>query len=206
MTLFAVERLAEGVTLFAGSAGPEALEAALSVIAARPPRCLGTPWGKRMSVAMTSCGRLGWHSDSRGYRYVAADPDDGRAWPPMPTPLRALAENAAAAAGFAGFRADSCLINLYGPEARMGLHQDRDEGDFTQPVVSVSFGRDARFRFGGQRRSDPTRSMTLRDGDVLVFGGPARLMFHGVDRIEGAPHPVLGDRRINLTFRHVDQA
>ncbi|HLY56897.1 MAG TPA: alpha-ketoglutarate-dependent dioxygenase AlkB [Stellaceae bacterium] len=192
------------MTLLAGRAGPEALAEALSVIEKAPPRSYTTPWGKRMSVQMTSCGRYGWYSDSSGYRYTETDLERGGRWPPMPPALRHLAGEAAAAAGFARFEPEACLINVYGPGAKMGLHQDRDEADFGQPVVSVSFGRDGRFRLGGRRRSDPTRTLVLHHGDVLVFGGPARLMYHGLDRLDGPTHPVVGDRRINLTFRRVE--
>jgi alkylated DNA repair protein (DNA oxidative demethylase) len=154
-----------------------------------------------MSVAMTSCGDLGWVTDRTGYRYDAIDPESGRAWPGMPAPLRDLAMRAAAAAGFAGFAPDSCLINLYEPGARLSLHQDRNERDFAQPIVSVSLGLPAVFLLGGPARSDATRPIALAHGDVLVFGGPARLFHHGVKALKAGGHPETGACRINLTFR-----
>jgi DNA oxidative demethylase len=195
-----------GITLLPGRARPEILAVAQAVLADRPPRAMVTPWGKKMSVAMTNCGGLGWVSDNAGYRYAAMDPLTGVPWPAMPDALRDLAACAAAEAGHAGFEPEACLINLYGPTARMGLHQDRDEQDFDQPIVSVSLGRSARFRIGGLNRGDPTRTVTLDDGDIVVFGGPARLIFHGIDRLVGPPHAVLGESRINLTFRRVTEA
>jgi DNA oxidative demethylase len=195
--------LGPGITLLPGRAGPAVLEAARAMLDRHPPHRMTTPGGKLMSVAMTNCGALGWVTDASGYRYAALDPATGLPWPAMPGPFRDLAGAAAAACGFPRFEPEACLINLYGPAARLSLHQDRDEQDFTQPIVSVSLGRSALFRIGGARRGDPTRSVTLDDGDVLVFGGPARLMFHGVDRLTGPAHEVLGDCRINLTFRRV---
>jgi DNA oxidative demethylase len=203
LTKLAPTTLALGVTLLPGRAGAESLEAALAVLEESKPRRMVTPWGKAMSVAMTNCGPLGWISDRRGYRYAALDPLSGAPWPALPPVLRRLAQSAAAEAGFDGFEPQACLVNLYQDSARMGLHQDRDEADLSQPIVSVSLGRRALFRFGGLRRTDPTRRIALEDGDILVFGGPARLMFHGIDRLDGPPHPVLGQGRINLTFRHV---
>jgi alkylated DNA repair protein (DNA oxidative demethylase) len=195
-----------GITLFKGFAGEPVLETTLVVLEAAPPRIMETPWGKPMSVAMTNCGVLGWISDHEGYRYSAVDPQSGRPWPAMPAPLAALATDAAAAAGFPGFAPEACLINLYTIEARMGAHQDRDERDMAAPVVSVSFGLSARFRIGGTSRRDKTLSFVLEHGDVLVFGGPARLAYHGVDRILPGEHPELGARRLNLTFRRVTQS
>jgi DNA oxidative demethylase len=195
--------LGAGIALLPGRAGPAILDAALAVLAAHPPRAMTTPWGKKMSVEMANFGPLGWVTDAAGYRYAAADPLTGRPWPDMPEILRRFAIEAAAAAGYPGFAPQACLVNRYGPAARMGLHQDRDEADFAQPIVSVSLGRAALFRIGGARRGDPTRTVTLEDGDVVVFGGPARLMFHGIDRLTGPAHPATGEGRINLTFRRV---
>jgi alkylated DNA repair protein (DNA oxidative demethylase) len=195
--------LGPGITLLPGRAEPVALEVALAVLETHPPRAMTTPWGRKMSVAMTNCGVLGWVSDTGGYRYVASDPQTGRPWPMIPETLRRLAVDAAAAAGYPGFAPEACLINHYGPAARMGLHQDRDERDFGQPIVSVSLGRSALFRIGGIRRAEPSRAVTLNHGDIVVFGGPARLIFHGIDRLTGPAHDVLGDSRINLTFRRV---
>jgi alkylated DNA repair protein (DNA oxidative demethylase) len=196
--------LGPGITLFKAMADDAVLTAALGVIAEAPPRVMTTPWGKPMSVAMTNCGALGWVSDAAGYRYAALDPMSDRPWPSMPAPFISLAAEAAAAAGFAGFAPEACLVNLYGPESRMGTHQDRDEADFSQPIVSVSLGLSARFRIGGTTRQGPSRSVQLDHGDVLVFGGPARLAYHGVDRlVPGRGHPLIEGRRLNLTFRRV---
>lgn len=192
-----------GITLFKERADDAVLQAALAVIEASPPRKMVTPGGKPMSVAMTNCGPLGWVTDRSGYRYAPEDPSTGRPWPAMPGPMALLAAEAAEAAGFPGFAPEACLVNLYGTESHMGTHQDRDERDLDSPIVSVSFGLSARFRIGGTSRSGRTLSFVLDHGDVLVFGGPARLAYHGVDRVLPGRHPVLGDRRINLTFRRV---
>jgi alkylated DNA repair protein (DNA oxidative demethylase) len=154
-----------------------------------------------MSVAMTNCGSAGWVTDRSGYRYDAIDPQSGKPWPPMPPSFRALAGQAAAEAGFDGFAPDACLINRYQPGARMSLHQDRDEGDFGAPIVSVSLGLPAMFLFGGLKRSDKTQRYRLQHGDIAVWGGPARLVFHGVAPLADGEHVVLGRQRINLTFR-----
>ena len=192
-----------GVTLFKDRADDTVLAAALAVAGACPPRHLMTPGGKPMSVAMTNCGALGWVSDRDGYRYAPTDPLTVRPWPAMPDGFLALAVAAAADAGFPGFAPDACLINLYELSSKMGAHQDRDERAMAAPIVSVSFGLSARFRIGGTTRGGPTRSFLLDHGDVLVFGGPARLAYHGVDRVLPGAHPVLGARRLNLTFRQV---
>ena len=198
----AEERLRAGVVLLRGFAADEAiLDAVRAVQAAAPPRRMVTPGGYTMSVAMTSCGALGWVTDRSGYRYDPVDPVTGRSWPAMPPVLRALAFRAAEAAGFAGFAADSCLINRYEPGARLTLHQDRNERDYTQPIVSVSLGLSAVFLLGGNKRTDPTQAVALSHGDVFVFGGPARLAFHGVKPLKAGEHPRLGASRINLTFR-----
>jgi alkylated DNA repair protein (DNA oxidative demethylase) len=160
-----------------------------------------TPSGHRMSVAMTNCGALGWVSDRTGYRYVAQDPETGQPWPPMPDRFLGLAQNAAAQSGFAGFLPDACLINRYEPDARLSLHQDRDERDLTAPIVSVSLGLPAVFLWGGLKRKDPTRRIPLVHGDVLVWGGPDRLRYHGVLPLKAGQHALLGEQRINLTFR-----
>ena len=197
------ESLAPGIVLMPDRATREGFEAALTVIEAAPPRHFRTPNGGRMSVRCTNCGQLGWIADRLGYRYAGADPETGLAWPAMPAILRDLAVEAAEAAGFRAFSPDACLVNLYDAEARMGLHQDRNENDFSQPVVSISYGMSGRFRMGGTRRGDPSRTLLLHHGDILVFGGPARLMYHGVDRLDGPPDPILGRARLNLTFRRV---
>ncbi|EER58787.1 DNA-N1-methyladenine dioxygenase [Acidovorax delafieldii 2AN] len=171
------------------------------VAAQAPFRRLVTPGGLRMSVAMTNCGRLGWVSDRSGYRYDPIDPESGQAWPAMPALLRDLARDAAAAAGYAGFAPDACLINRYAPGTRLSLHQDKDEGNYAHPIVSVSLGVSALFLWGGAQRGDRARRIPLAHGDVVVWGGPARLRFHGVLPLPEASHSLTGALRINLTFR-----
>lgn len=166
-----------------------------------PFRNMQTPGGFRMSVAMTSCGEAGWTSDRSGYRYRREDPDTGRPWPAMPEPWRDLARRAAAAAGYPGFDPDACLVNRYAVGARMSLHQDRDERDLTQPVVSASFGLPATFLFGGLKRGDRTVRIPLREGDVIVWGGDSRLVFHGIAPLRAGGTTALGQHRVNLTFR-----
>jgi alkylated DNA repair protein (DNA oxidative demethylase) len=164
-------------------------------------RHLVTPGGLTMSVAMTNCGRLGWISDRRGYRYGELDPETGRPWPPMPAVLERLAKAAAAEAGYEGFAPDACLVNRYEPGTRLSLHQDKDERDYGAPIVSVSLGMPATFLFGGLARGDKAVRIPLGHGDVVVWGGPDRLRYHGVLPLRDRPHAVLGSRRINLTFR-----
>ena len=171
------------------------------VVSAAPFRHMATPGGYRMSVAMTNCGSVGWVTDRRGYRYDRDDPASARPWPAMPPVFLDLARAAAAAAGFPGFVPDACLINRYAPGARLTLHQDKDERDLDAPIVSVSLGLPATFLFGGRKRNDPVRRVPLRHGDVAVWGGPARLAFHGTAPLEDGLHPLLGRLRINLTFR-----
>jgi alkylated DNA repair protein (DNA oxidative demethylase) len=198
------ERLAEGAWLLRGFAlnGIAALLYQIKRIeTAAAFRHLETPGGFRMSVAMTNCGTLGWVSDRRGYRYTTHDPLSGQVWPPMPAVFSTLAERAAAAAGFEGFKPDACLINRYVPGARLTLHQDKDESDFSAPIVSVSLGLSAVFLFGGLARKDKQRRIPLQHGDVVVWGGPARLNHHGVLPLKDGEHPDLGGQRVNLTFR-----
>jgi alkylated DNA repair protein (DNA oxidative demethylase) len=171
------------------------------VVQAAPLRQMMTPSGFAMSVITTSCGQLGWVSDKKGYRYSAVDPDSNKPWPAMPASFKQLAQHAAATAGFNGFDPDACLINCYQLATKMGLHQDKDEQDFTQPIVSVSLGVPAMFQMGGFKRSDKALKFPLNHGDVLVWGGESRLRFHGVLPIKAANHPPFGERRINLTFR-----
>ena len=180
---------------------PALLDCVHAVLAQAALRHLFTPGGLRMSVAMSNCGALGWVSDRTGYRYDPLDPDTGRAWPAMPEQLRDLARHAAALAGYAGFRPDACLINRYEPGARLSLHQDRDERDFAQPIVSISLGLPAVFVFGGPRRADPTRRVPLFHGDVVVWGGLSRLNHHGVLAVKAGVHELTGAARFNLTFR-----
>jgi alkylated DNA repair protein (DNA oxidative demethylase) len=198
------ERLADGAWLLRGFAAAEAaaLVAAVREIETRAPlRHMVTPGGFRMSVAMTNCGRAGWITDRRGYRYDAIDPSSGRAWPPMPAAFACVATRAAAAAGFAAFEPDACLINRYAPGTRLTLHQDKNERDFAAPIVSVSLGLPATFLFGGLRRADRPRRLRLESGDVVVWGGPSRLIFHGIDVLADGEHPLTGTCRINLTLR-----
>lgn len=183
------------------------LRHALDAIVARAPfRHLIAPGGLRMSVGMTNAGSLGWISDRHGYRYDPVDPRSGQPWPPIPPEFLQLAGAAAAQAGFADFVADACLINRYAPGARLSLHQDRDEYDYRQPIVSVSLGIPAVFLFGGLQRIDPVQRVPLEHGDVVVWGGPARLRFHGVSPLKPDRHAALGDFRINLTFRRAGPA
>jgi alkylated DNA repair protein (DNA oxidative demethylase) len=198
------ELMAEGAVLLRGFGKP--VEADLiadlrSIVEQAPFRHMLTPGGHRMSVAMTNCGSAGWVTDRSGYRYDANDPETGKPWPAMPPSFRGLAEQAADQAGFGGFSPDACLINCYQPGARMSLHQDKDEGDFGAPIVSVSLGLPAIFLFGGLKRSDKPHRYRLRHGDIAVWGGPARLAFHGVAPLADGDHAVLGRQRINLTFR-----
>ena len=177
------------------------LQAFNEVIVRAPLRHLVTPGGRAMSVAMSNCGPLGWVSSRSGYRYASHDPLSGHPWPAMPACWLDLAMRAAVQAGYALFRPDACLINLYEPRAKMSLHQDRDEKDFSEPIVSVSLGLPAVFLFGGLQRSDRPRRWCLGHGDVLVWGGPARLAFHGIAPLADGDHALLGRRRVNLTFR-----
>ncbi|HEY6772890.1 MAG TPA: DNA oxidative demethylase AlkB [Oxalicibacterium sp.] len=186
---------------FALAEDNDILDAVMRIAADAPFRRMTTPGGFRMSVAMTNCGPLGWVTDRRGYRYAAVDPDSGKPWPAMPQVLQSLAGRAAEAAGFTGFVPDACLINRYEPGARMALHQDKDEQDFDQPIVSVSLGLPAVFLFGGLRREDKALRVPLLHGDVVVWGGTARLRYHGIAPLKNGSHLLTGDCRINLTFR-----
>jgi len=177
------------------------LEALATVVSAAGFRHMVTPGGHVMSVAMTNCGALGWTSSRTGYRYSKTDPLTGQPWPPMPPCFADLALRAAAEAGFEGFAPDACLINRYEPGARMSLHQERDESDLGAPIVSVSLGTPAIFLFGGLQRSDRPRRFRLEHGDIVVWGGPSRLFFHGIAPLVDGEHALLGRQRINLTFR-----
>jgi len=186
---------------FAREAAPMLWRDIAAIAAAVPFRHMATPGGQRMSVATTSCGDWGWVTDRRGYRYEPTDPQSGQPWPAMPAAWQSLARAAAAAAGFADFAPDTCLINRYAPATRMSLHQDRDERDFGAPIVSVSLGIPAVFLFGGQQRADKAQRVPLQHGDVVVWGGADRLRFHGVLPLREDLHPLLGAQRMNLTFR-----
>jgi len=196
------ESLGEGIVLLRGFANAQDLLPGLeAVVAAAPFRHFVTPGGHRMSVKMTNCGALGWVSDRRGYRYSPVDPDSGAPWPPMPAAFATLAREAAECAGFPSFAPDSCLVNRYAAMDKLTAHQDRNERDFAHPIVSVSLGLPATFLLYGERRSGPVRPVPLEHGDVVVWGGPARLVYHGVKPLADSHHPLLGPCRINLTFR-----
>ena len=198
------EDMAEGAVLLRCHARPlqdEIIAALRDIVAQAPFRRMHTPGGHQMSVAMTNCGQLGWITDRSGYRYDGNDPETGQPWPAMPAAFLQLAIEAAATAGFKDFMPDACLINRYEPGARMSLHQDRDEQDFGAPIVSVSLGLPAIFLFGGLERSEKPRRFRLEHGDVVVWGGPSRLVFHGVAPLVDGEHSLLGRQRINFTFR-----
>ncbi|WP_336367968.1 DNA oxidative demethylase AlkB [Marinobacter sp. C2H3] len=200
----AVETLAEGAVVLRGFAradGPYLMAGIEAVTGSAPFRQMQTPGGRTMSAAMSCCGPLGWVTDRRGYRYQPTDPLNDQPWPAMPGAFRGLAVRAAEAAGYPGFAPDACLINRYQPGARMGLHQDRDEQDLSQPIVSVSLGLPMVFQFGGARRQDPVIRVPLAHGDVVVWGGVSRLWYHGVLTLRPGDHPLTGDCRYNLTFR-----
>ena len=198
------EALGPGALLLRGralAAVPALLAAIEAVAAAAPFRRMTTPGGFEMSVAMTNCGTAGWVTDRRGYRYDPLDPLSGKPWPPMPRVFRDQATAAAAEAGFGGFVPDACLVNRYEPGTRLSLHQDKDEQDHRQPVVSVSLGLPAVFQFGRASRGDKTLRVPLFHGDVVVWGGPSRLFYHGVLALKEGEHPLLGRQRLNLTLR-----
>ena len=177
------------------------LPALESVLQAAPFRQMVTPGGFTMSVALSSCGALGWTTDRSGYRYTAHDPQTGQPWPDMPAVFRELAQAAARQAQFEHFEPDSCLINRYVPGARMSLHQDKNERSLAAPIVSMSLGLPAVFQFGGFERSDKSLRIPLFHGDIVVWGGLDRLRYHGVLPLKEGQHPRLGAQRINLTFR-----
>lgn len=200
------EQLEEGAVLlrsFATDEAPALVAEAARIAQTAAFRHLVTPGGYTMSVAMTNCGRVGWVSDRTGYRYDPVDPATGAAWPPMPDAFLDVAVSAAAEAGFDRYDPDACLINRYIAGAKLGLHQDRDEEDAWAPIVSVSLGLPAVFLWGGKRRSDPVRRLRLESGDVVVWGGPARFVYHGVAPLKDGEAPLTGNSRINLTFRKV---
>lgn len=199
-----IEPVAAGAFIlrrFAGACEAELLGAVGHVASTAPFRRMVTPGGHRMSVAMTNCGTCGWVTDLRGYRYDPLDPESQLPWPPMPEAIRTLAVDAAQAAGYSEFAPDACLINRYEPGTRLSLHQDRDERRLDAPVVSISLGLPATFLFGGGERRQRPRRLRLVSGDVVVWGGPSRLAFHGVAPLEDGTHPATGACRINLTVR-----
>jgi len=196
--------LGEGGVVLRGFARDQesALVATVDEIAATAPfRNMITPGEFRMSVAMTNCGRAGWVTDRKGYRYTPDDPVTGRRWPPIPPLFRRLAADAADAAGYPGFEPDACLMNLYEPGTRLSLHRDENERDMAAPIVSVSLGLPAIFLFGGHQRGNHARRIALESGDVVVWGGPLRLFYHGIAPLAEGEHPLTGRRRINLTLR-----
>jgi DNA oxidative demethylase len=198
------ETIAEGAVLLRGAALPferKLLPALNAVAAASPFRHMVTPGGYTMSVAMTNCGAAGWVTDRTGYRYDRVDPETGNPWPSMPDCFRDLAVAAATEAGWPEFRPDACPINRYEPGARLSLHQDKNERDLANPIVSVSLGLPATFQFGGLRRNDRVKRYSLGHGDVVVWGGPSRLYYHGVAELKDGHHETVGRVRINLTFR-----
>lgn len=195
--------IAEGAVLlrgFARTESPALMDELQGILNVAPFRHMVTPGGFRMSVAMTNCGAAGWVSDEQGYRYDPIDPQSAAPWPAMPELFEHLAMHAANEAGY-DFQPDACLINRYEPGARLSLHQDRNERDFRAPIVSVSLGLSATFLFGSTRRSGPIRRIRVESGDIAVWGGPARLAFHGVAPLADGHHALTGRCRINLTFR-----
>jgi len=198
------EPLAPGATILRrfALADADALLAEIDAVASQSPfRQMITPGGYTMSVAMTNCGGLGWTTDARGYRYAPIDPLSGQPWPAMPPAFAALCQQASAAAGYSDFQPDACLINRYLPGAKLSLHQDKDEPDLGAPIVSASLVLPAVFQFGGSRRSDPLKRVLLEHGDVVVWGGPSRLFYHGIQPLKPGHHPATGECRYNLTFR-----
>jgi len=195
--------LGDGITLLRGFADTAKLMPLIDDVASRAPfRHLVTPGGQTMSVAMTNCGPVGWVSDRSGYRYSSRDPLTDQDWPPMPREFVRLALTAAAAGGFPDFVPDACLINRYSAGARLTAHRDADEQNFAQPIVSASLGLPASFAFYGLTRGGKGKTVALVDGDVLVWGGPSRLVYHAVRPIKPGAHPLTGAHRYNLTFRH----
>jgi alkylated DNA repair protein (DNA oxidative demethylase) len=198
------EELAPGAFVLRGLALADEVElkrAVDAVASAAPFRHMITPGGFRMSVSMTNCGEYGWVSDEHGYRYAPLDPVSAKPWPPMPRAFAELAQRAAALAGFAAFAPDACLVNRYAPGSRLTLHQDKDERDFAEPIVSVSLGVPATFLLGGLKRKDRLARVPLEHGDVVVWGGPSRMRYHGVAQLPPAQHAFAGEARINLTLR-----
>lgn len=201
------EILSEGAVVlrqFALARETELMSKITQLTAAAPLRHMATPGGHSMSVAMSCCGHMGWVTDAQGYRYQSADPCSGKPWPAMPSVFSELARSAAQAAGYSNFRPDTCLINCYAAGTKMGLHQDKNERDFSQPVVSISLGLPQIFQFGGLARRDKPLNIPLGHGDVVVWGGSSRLRYHGVLTLRKGVHPLTGPCRYNLTFRRAD--
>ncbi len=197
-----MEKLAEGVFLFRDYVDTEYFYTQIQDIFKQAPlRHMITPGGKRINVSGTSIGKAGWYSDRKGYRYEMIDPVSQKAWPAIPQRFMEIANKAAARAGFEKFLPDSCFINCYEPGTRLTSHQDQDEKDFSQPIVSVSLGVTAIFQLYGDQRGGTPMNIPLHNGDLLIFGGIARRYFHSVKKLEKENHPLTGDRRFNLTFR-----
>jgi len=203
------EPLADGALILRRFACADAtlLLAEIKTVAQQSPfRQLVTPGGHTMSVSMTNCGRLGWRTDSRGYYcYSPYDGLNGKPWPGMPDSFKHLASTAANEAGYPDFMPDACLINRYPVAAKLSLHQDKDEPDLRQPIVSVSLGLPAIFQFGGLQRNAPIKRVMLEHGDVVVWGGASRLCFHGILPLKADYHPATGPFRFNITFRHASK-
>ena len=174
-----------------------------SVVQRAPLRYMQTPGGKKLNISMTNCGEYGWISESSGYRYTKHDPTSGQKWPNMPESFQLLAMQAARKCDFNGFKPNACLINHYKLGRNLTAHQDKNEPDLSQPIVSVSLGMSARFQIYGDSRNNKPLEIELYDGDVMVWGRSARLIYHGVKTNHSIPHPILGTHRINLTFRSV---
>jgi DNA oxidative demethylase len=196
--------LAQGAYWLKGHALPEATNLCNMLnhhLKKHAPQQMTTPMGYKMSVRTTSFGQIGWVSTERGYGYAKYDAVTKQPWPAIPDLLLRLASQAAEQAGYQQFVPDTCLINVYDIGSKMGLHQDNDEQDFSQPIVSVSLGIPATFLFGGTSRADKPRKIPLTHGDVVVWGGESRLNYHGILPLKAAQHHLLGQTRINLTFR-----
>ena len=185
------------------AADAEMLQAVESIIAQAPLQQPHTPGGYTMSIQTTRCGSVGWLSEPGGYRYSTINPRTGQPWPAIPECLMDFAIDAATQAGYPDFVPDSCMINQYLPGNKLGLHQDRDERDLRAPVVSLSLGLPAIFLFGGLQRTGKTQRYRLAHGDVVVWGGPSRLAFHGILPLAHGDHALVGQRRLNVTFRRV---
>ncbi len=196
------QTIRDGMTLLTSFADTDALLKEIpTLLAVSPVRRMLTPGGRQMQVAMSNCGPLGWVSEPTGYRYAALDPLTGNPWPAMPERFRTLARAAAEHAGFMGLEPDACLINEYSPGVKLSPHIDQDEADKNWPIVSVSIGIPAVFQLYGLTRGGSPENIPLYDGDVIVFGGPARHIYHGVKRVKRASDARIGEKRINLTFR-----
>lgn len=199
-------RLGEGTLLlqdFITAEAPQLIDEITNIIKVAPFRNMVTATGLKMSVAMTNCGDLGWVPDQKGYRYTQIDPLTGNIWPAMPKLFLKFACSAAKLAGFVNFNPNACLINRYNIGTKLSIHQDKDENNMQAPIVSCSLGLPAIFLWGGLTKSDKATKLSLRHGDVLVWGGVDRLRFHGVMPIDKGSHPLLGEQRINITFRQV---